>query len=48
MTFAMHTKAGQPPPPVARLVSAHYVHPGDVARRKMDEEDFKSLRQHWR
>lgn len=48
MTFAMHKKPGQPPPPVARLVSTHHVHPGDVAERKMQQEDFKSLRQHWR
>jgi hypothetical protein len=48
VTFAFHTKAGQSPPPVARLVSAHNLHPADVARRKMDQADFKSLQQHWR
>jgi hypothetical protein len=47
ITFAMHGPSGQAPP-VARLVSAHNVHPADVARRKMTQEDFKSLQQHWR
>jgi hypothetical protein len=46
LTFAIH--ASPPSPPVERLVSAHHVHPGDVARRKMDQEDFKALQQHWR
>jgi hypothetical protein len=48
LTFAKNAIPGRPSPPVERLVSAHNVHPGDVARRKMDQEDFKALRQYWR
>jgi hypothetical protein len=47
MTFSWHTAADQPVPPVDRLVSAENVHPRDVARRKMEQEEFKTLRQHW-
>jgi hypothetical protein len=48
LTFAWHAIPGKPSPPVERLVSAQNVHPGDVARRKMDQADFKALQQHWR
>lgn len=47
MTFSRHTPPGQPVPPVERLVSAQNVHSRDVARRKMELEEFKALRQHW-
>lgn len=47
MTFAQHTFPGQPAPPVVRLVAAQNVHSRDVARRKMELEEFKTLRQHW-
>jgi hypothetical protein len=47
MTFARHTFPGQPVPEVVRLVTARRVHPGEVARRKMEREEFKALRQHW-
>lgn len=46
-TFSIITAPGLPVPPVDRLVSAQNVHAGDVARRKMDTEEFKALRQHW-
>lgn len=46
MTFA-HTFPGRPVPPVVRLVAAQNVHSRDVARRKMELEEFKTLRQHW-
>jgi hypothetical protein len=45
MTFA-RTFVGSPPP-VVRLVASQNVHGRDVARRKMEEEEFKTLRQHW-
>jgi hypothetical protein len=34
-------------PPVDRLVSAQNVHAGDVAKRKMELEEFKALRRYW-
>jgi hypothetical protein len=47
ITFSSSASPGQPVPPVDRLVSAQNVHAGDVARRKMELEEFKALRQHW-
>ena len=47
VTFSKSTAPGQPLPPVDRLVSAQNVHPGDVARRKTELEQFKALRQYW-
>ena len=47
MTFSRSAPPGQPLPPVDRLVSAQNVHAGDVARRKMELEEFRALRQHW-
>jgi hypothetical protein len=47
MTFAHHTFPGRPAPPVVRLVAPQNVHSRDVARRKMELEGFKTLRQNW-
>jgi hypothetical protein len=46
MTFAQ-TFPGRPAPPVVRLVATQNVHSRDVATRKMELEEFKTLRQHW-
>jgi hypothetical protein len=46
MTFAQH-HPGRPTPPVVRLAAAQNVHSRDVARRKMELEEFKTLRHHW-
>jgi hypothetical protein len=48
MTFSTKASPGALLPQVDRLVSAQNVHPRDVARRKMEREDFKSLRERWR
>ena len=48
MTFAAVMAHERPMPPVERLVSVQNVHAGAVAKRKMAQEDFKALRQHWR
>ena len=48
MTFAQHTSPDKPVPPVDRLVTAHNVHGGDVARQKMESEKFEALREDWR
>lgn len=47
MTFSRIAPPGRSLPPVDRLVTAQNVHAGDVARRKMELEEFKALRQHW-
>jgi hypothetical protein len=47
MTFSRSASPGQLLPPVDRLVSAQNVHAGDVAKRKMELEEFKALRRHW-
>lgn len=44
-TLAFHAKPGQQ---VTRLVSAENGHANDVAAKKMERDDFKSLRQQWR
>lgn len=48
MTFSKHTAPDKPLPPVERLVTAQNVHARDVARKKMESENFKALREHWR
>ena len=47
VTFAQVTARELSLPPVDRLVSAENVHSRDVARRKMERQEFKALRQHW-
>jgi hypothetical protein len=45
LTFAMLAPAKSVPP--VRLVTSDNIHPVEVARRKMDQESFKSLQLHW-
>jgi hypothetical protein len=45
MTFSM---SGRPDSSVDRLPTRQNVHAGDVAKRKIELEDFKALVQHWR
>jgi hypothetical protein len=47
MTFSLHVAPDRLPPPVERLVSTQNVQAMDVAGRKMELPDFKTLKQHW-
>jgi hypothetical protein len=44
ITFSTSGRSGSS---VERLPTAANIHPGDVAKRKMESEDFKALVQHW-
>lgn len=46
MTFAMHPPPGQRPP-VEHLMVAENVHGREVVRRKVEREDFRSLKSQW-
>jgi hypothetical protein len=48
MTFSVHKSRDRPMPHVDRLVTARNRHAGDVAKRKMAQEDFTALQHHWR
>ena len=48
MSFSKKIGPGRALPPVVRLTSDRNVHARDVAARKMEMDDFKSLRERWR
>ena len=48
MSFSKIVAPGRALPPVVRLTSDRNVHAQDVAARKMEMDDFKSLRERWR